>query len=288
MKEEAFDHMVKSKLETLNMVPEIIFDEEVLWKRIEPRIKRGFGNNWYLSVGILVCIAIGLFYYFDIVEPDQSTEPIERTVIPFQVDTARNNREPANTKPIKPTALPFQVDTTRNNGKPADTIVVEKMESSIPNKNMIKQDTTNPSIEFRETPKVASEVVTPSIVHSRKHLELDVPSGNNNSKTLFRYVEKKVARVHVYRPKKIIGFGWVFNLKGNGKTIAKVKNGGYEVLELSPGKIRFSIKQKTVDINLEAGKTYYLRASLINGIPIGKPHLEEVSETYVEEELSKD
>lgn len=261
--EEEFDHLLKSKLDTLNVVPEVIFDEEALWKRIEPKIKRGSGNNWHLSIGLLILVAIGLFYYFDNAKLNQTGEPIERI------------------------AIPVPVDTTENNMEPIDSTTIEKMESAIPKQKTIKKDLPVLRSKFKDTMKVAAKL-KPIIVESKPRSRTKLGSLNENRNTYFKYVEEAVAYVHIYRPKKFIGFGWVFNLKGNGKTITNVKNGGYEVLKLKPGKTQFSIKQKTVDINLEAGKTYYLRASIINGIPIGKPNLEEVSKAYVKEEFLKD
>lgn len=260
MKEGKFNHLIKSKLDKLNVAPEVIFDEEVLWKRIEPKIKGGSGNNWYPSIGLLILVAIGFFYYFDNAVPNHIRKPVERVAVPMQVDTIRS--------------IVKQTDSTE----------IEKIETSILKHKTIKKEKPISRSVFNDTIKVATKL-KPAIVKSKTRLKTKQGSENDNSTTYFKYVEKEFARVHVYRQKKIIGFGWVFNLKANGKTITKVKNGGYEVLELKPGKTQFSIKQKTVDINLEAGKTYYLRASIINGLPIGKPHLEEVSKAYVKEEF---
>ncbi len=93
----------------------------------------------------------------------------------------------------------------------------------------------------------------------------------------FSYTMEENAIVYVYRPAKLIGFGWVFHLKSHGKTILKIPNGSQHVLKLPAGRTRFKIKRKTVEIDLRPGKVYYLKASLINGIPIGRPHLEEVT-----------
>lgn len=260
---EEFDHLLKSKLDTLNIVPEFKFDEEVLWKRIEPKIKRGFGNNWYPNIVLLILATIGLFYYFDNIKLNQTIEPIERFATPRHIDTIENSMEPIDSK------------------------IIEKIESSLPKRKVVKKDLPIPRSEFKDSIKEAVKV-KPTIVDSRPRSKVELGSLHDKQHSFFKYVEKEVAYVHVYRPKKFIGFGWVFYLKGNGKTITKVKNGGYEVLKLKPGKTQFSIKKKKVDINLEAGKTYYLRASIINGIPIGKPHLEEVSKAYVKEEFIKD
>lgn len=40
------------------------------------------------------------------------------------------------------------------------------------------------------------------------------------------------ATVHIYRPARVVGFGWVFNVKVEGKKVAKIRNGKHMTLEL--------------------------------------------------------
>ncbi len=95
----------------------------------------------------------------------------------------------------------------------------------------------------------------------------------------------KTAIVHVYRPLKFAGFGWVFKLKANGEKIASVKNGEHLTLELAPGMTKFNIKKRTIEINLEAGKSYYLRTYLIRDGFVGNIELIEVTESFAKSEL---
>lgn len=94
-----------------------------------------------------------------------------------------------------------------------------------------------------------------------------------------------VATVHVYRPQNIIGFAWVFNLKVNGEKYGKIKNGRHLILSFTPGKTVFSVKKKEVELNLEAGKTYYLRSFIEAGYIIGSLDLVEVTESFARQEL---
>ncbi|UII75847.1 DUF2846 domain-containing protein [Flagellimonas sp. HMM57] len=95
------------------------------------------------------------------------------------------------------------------------------------------------------------------------------------------------ARVYVYRPANLVGFAWVFNLKLNGEKYAKIRNGKYFVLSLKPGKTTFGIKKKEVTIDLEAGKTYYLRSFIQQGFYIGKLDLVEVTAPFAEQEFAR-
>lgn len=98
-------------------------------------------------------------------------------------------------------------------------------------------------------------------------------------------VKKEKAVVHVYRPARIVGFGWNFNLKVNGQKTIKVKNGKQLTLEFEPGKTQFQMKNKCIEMNLEPGIHYYLRASLIKNLLLGKPEVVEVTEEYAQCEL---
>lgn len=93
------------------------------------------------------------------------------------------------------------------------------------------------------------------------------------------------AVVHVYRPSKFAGFGWVFNLRANGEKVARVKNGKHLTLNFDPGMTKFSIKNRIVELNLEAGKSYYLRTYLIRDGFVGNVELIEVTESFAKTEL---
>lgn len=94
------------------------------------------------------------------------------------------------------------------------------------------------------------------------------------------------AVVHIYRPARVIGFGWVFNLKVERKKVAKVKNGKHLTLELNSGKKEFKMKNSFLEMNLEPGKHYYLRASLIRNMFLGKPEIVEVTDKQAKKEIA--
>ncbi len=95
--------------------------------------------------------------------------------------------------------------------------------------------------------------------------------------------EKSV--IHVYRPSRIVGFGWNFKLMADGRKVGKVKNGDHLILELDAGQVQLQMNKNNIDLNLEPGKHYYLRASLVRNIFLGKPEIVEVTETQAKGEL---
>lgn len=94
------------------------------------------------------------------------------------------------------------------------------------------------------------------------------------------------AVVHIYRPARVVGFGWVFKLKVDGKKVAKIKNGEYLTLELDAGKKEFEMNNSSLEVNLEPGKNYYLRASLIRNMLLGKPEIVEVTDQQAIKEIA--
>ncbi len=99
--------------------------------------------------------------------------------------------------------------------------------------------------------------------------------------------KQEFATVHIYRPVRVVGFGWVFNVKVNDATTTKVKNGNYVTLKLAPGKTRFKLNKSSISTNLEAGKQYYFRTSLVRNLLLGKPEIVEVTKQQASKEMDK-
>ncbi len=98
-------------------------------------------------------------------------------------------------------------------------------------------------------------------------------------------IEKNNAVVHIYRPTRVVGFGWVFKLKMKDKESTKVKNGKHLTLEFEPGRTEFRMKNNFIEMNLEPSKHYYLRASLARNMFLGKPEIVEVTEQQAKKEI---
>lgn len=93
------------------------------------------------------------------------------------------------------------------------------------------------------------------------------------------------AIVHIYRPAKLVGFGWVFKVRMNDSDSEKIKNGGKLTMQMEPGNAQFRLKKSEVEIKLEAGKHYYLRTSLVRNLILGKPVIVEVTEQQAKNEI---
>lgn len=98
-------------------------------------------------------------------------------------------------------------------------------------------------------------------------------------------MDEDLVTVHIYRPKRAVGFAWGFNLKVDGERYTKIKNGDHLVLQLEPGTTCFSVKKKEVILNLEPGKTYYLRTFISAGVYIGSLDIVEVTASFAKQEL---
>lgn len=92
--------------------------------------------------------------------------------------------------------------------------------------------------------------------------------------------------LHIYRPTRIVGFGWNFKLKAKGKKLTKIKNGEYLTLKLESGMTEFNMGNSFMEMNLESAKHYYLRASLTRNMLLGKPEIVEVTERQAKKEIA--
>jgi len=77
-------------------------------------------------------------------------------------------------------------------------------------------------------------------------------------------------RVVFYRPRAFVGGAVSVALADNGEEIARIKNGQYLVRDTDPGAHQFRTLtgniDKAVDVDVEAGKLYYLSLSLRQGM----------------------
>lgn len=108
--------------------------------------------------------------------------------------------------------------------------------------------------------------------------------------TLFAKSNKNLPKetevvVCIYRPSNFVGFGDVYNLKVNGKKKGKIKNGKKLILNLPIGKTKFKVRGTIIELDLQAGKTYYLRSVLVRNMLIGKPDLVAVNQEFAKTEL---
>jgi len=92
-----------------------------------------------------------------------------------------------------------------------------------------------------------------------------------------------------YRPKNHQGSAINIPLQDNGKDIGSIQNGQFIFYDVTPGKHEFRTNTAAIDravnINVEAGETYYLSASIRMGFWVGSWALTRVYEEQAIDEL---
>nr|HPI31638.1 hypothetical protein [Bacteroidales bacterium] len=87
------------------------------------------------------------------------------------------------------------------------------------------------------------------------------------------------------------GFAVVYDVYADTKYITKVANNTYFSTKVEPGLVTFNAMTEppkvTASMNLEPGRTYYLKCGVSTGMWVGRPALEFVSESTGISETSK-
>jgi hypothetical protein len=88
-------------------------------------------------------------------------------------------------------------------------------------------------------------------------------------------VSNESATVYIYRPKKYVGGALEPSIFCDGVELAKMDNGRYFVIKLSPGKhvIHMTDPKKGYELNFAPGQTYYFRVGIEAGMFKGKGKL---------------
>ncbi len=265
MKENEFDNFIKTKVDSLDSLIGIEFEEDVLWKNVSTKIPKGTNGGLYLFVSASVLMLTGMIYFF-LFAPNESPEEKELGV-PAKInkvvtDTIVNKEE----DPIKKTK---GVTPKKNTLKKRSVIVGLPAEN---NQRIGINDTVGTKDKSNPKPIDTNTIDGLSNVSNQNKLH----------KIDFEKVTETRAYVHVYRRGKVAGALNYFTLKANGKKIGTISNGEYEVFMVESGLTEFEIKRKKIKINLEAKKNYYLRTELVF---LGKTKFELVTESFAKEEL---
>jgi hypothetical protein len=120
---------------------------------------------------------------------------------------------------------------------------------------------------------------------SRLYLaSLFVLSGCAASGSLFSVADPAPADkgvVYFYRPAALTGGGLNIMMMDNGVQISRIQNGQFIKYYAAPGKHTFRSDtiaiDKAVEFNVEAGKSYFVRTDLRQGMWAGTWHLSRVS-----------
>ncbi len=85
--------------------------------------------------------------------------------------------------------------------------------------------------------------------------------------------------VYIYRQPRIAGSGVVGTITANTVPIVRIRSGGYFPFISAPGRVNFAVKSEVTDeadVNVEAGKATYLKASIGSGFRMSQLNLSEV------------
>jgi hypothetical protein len=101
-------------------------------------------------------------------------------------------------------------------------------------------------------------------------------------------------QVVFYRPSRAKGAAIRFEINNNAKgSIGQLSNGAIIQTELDPGEHSFSVRSPSVDgqdsitINVESGKTYYVKGEILWGWPAGRPKFTRMSESDAQADIEK-
>jgi hypothetical protein len=95
--------------------------------------------------------------------------------------------------------------------------------------------------------------------------------------------------VYVYRAFNVLGSAITYDLHAGDLNIVTVYNGGYFPYACKPGKTEFWAQTEaraSIVVDVEPGKTYYLRCSLGLGFFVGHPTLELVTFAEAQDDLA--
>jgi hypothetical protein len=256
MKEKEFDNLIKTKVDNLDNLTGIEFEENVVWKNVSTKIPKSTNVKSYLFVSVSILILTGIIYFFFLV-PNKSLEEKE-ILVPVKIKEA-------------------VIDSIINK----ENVIKKTKEVKKP---VIKKLSTENSQRIVTNDTVSNiDKLNRKLIDTNKVDELSKVSNQNKlPKVDFAKVTETRAYVHVYRRGKFVGALNYFTLKANGKKIGTISNGEYEVFMVESGLTEFEIKKKKIKINLEARKNYYLRTELIF---LGKTKFEWVTESFAKKEL---
>lgn len=85
-----------------------------------------------------------------------------------------------------------------------------------------------------------------------------------------------MGQIVFFRPSKMMGAALGFIVRENGEELGKLRNGTYFVHTTTPGQHSYVVHSEAKDvmnIEVEAGETYYVSGSLGMGVIAGRPNL---------------
>ena len=100
--------------------------------------------------------------------------------------------------------------------------------------------------------------------------------------------EEEKGTVVFYRKKKFSGGAITLNIQDSERNYGPIKNGGVITITVDPGERTFFsqvLSADAVTVNIEANKTYYVKAAVKVGYYAGRPKLTQVDEKTAKKEM---
>ena len=118
-----------------------------------------------------------------------------------------------------------------------------------------------------------------------------VNANATNNNVVTPPVSQEQSTVIIYRKNSPSGWAVTYDVYADTKFIIKVQNNTYFATKVDPGLVTFNAQTEppkvTASMNLEPGKTYYLKCGVSTGMWVGRPSLEFVSENTGISETAK-
>jgi hypothetical protein len=99
-----------------------------------------------------------------------------------------------------------------------------------------------------------------------------------------------MAQIVFFRPKKFVGGGVGFIVREGETELGKLRNGNYFIAAVEPGKHAYVVHSEAKDVlnvELDAGETFYAKGTITMGILAGRPNLSPSNEAEFRAEKLK-
>lgn len=99
-----------------------------------------------------------------------------------------------------------------------------------------------------------------------------------------------MAQIVFFRPKKFVGGAIGFIVREGETELGKLRNGNYFIAAVTPGKHAYVVHSEAKDVlnvELEAGETFFAKGSVTMGVMAGRPNLAPSSEAEFRAEKLK-
>jgi len=142
-----------------------------------------------------------------------------------------------------------------------------------------------PPAEASPPPAVQPPTAEPAPGPAAEAVPAPAPAPAPAATTLISAPPEGKGQVVFFRPSNFVGMAVSFSVHEGTKGVAKLGNGSYAVLAADPGPHAYSIQFEatdTLNMEVEAGETYYVKQTIGMGVVAARPHLTPSSQAEFE------